>query len=232
MGTLLLITTTITCAAYVAPARRPKATKLRAVDADVFRQEFPALKQKSRGHDLVYFDSGATSQKPQSVLDATTKYYEEDNANVHRGAHDLAQRATDAYEGARDIVAKFINAFSRNEVVWTRGATRSDQFGRARVGRRLCVQGDEIVLSALEHHSNLVPWQLLSSRTGCTIKYAPLNDKQEQLDTKLLELITPQTKVVALCHVSNVLGCVAPVQQVVEKVRKVAPEAIILLDAC
>ena len=114
-----------TCAAYIPPTRQPKATKLHAVDADVLRQEFPALKQKSRGHDLVYFDSGATSQKPQSVLDATTKYYEEDNANVHRGAHDLAQRATDAYEGARDIVAKFINAFSRNEVVWTRGATEA-----------------------------------------------------------------------------------------------------------
>ena len=233
MGTLLLITTTITCAAYVAPARRPKATKLHAVDADVLRQEFPALKQKSRGHDLVYFDSGATSQKPQSVLDATTKYYEEDNANVHRGAHDLAQRATDAYEGARDIVAKFINAFSRNEVVWTRGATEAINLVAHAWGDAYVSRGDEVVLSALEHHSNLVPWQLLSSRTGCTLKYAPLNDKQEQLDTeKLLELITPQTKVVALCHVSNVLGCVAPVQQVVEKVRQVAPEAIILLDAC
>ena len=178
MGTLLLITTTITCAAYVAPARRPKATKLHAVDADVLRQEFPALKQKSRGHDLVYFDSGATSQKPQSVLDATTKYYEEDNANVHRGAHDLAQRATDAYEGARDIVAKFINAFSRNEVVWTRGATEAINLVAHAWGDAYVSSGDEIVLSALEHHSNLVPWQLLSSRTGCTLKYAPLNDKQ------------------------------------------------------
>ena len=233
MRALLLVTTTTACAAYVAPSRTNKATALRAVDADVLRQEFPALKQKSRGHDLVYFDSGATSQKPQSVLDATTKYYEEDNANVHRGAHDLAQRATDAYEGARDIVAKFINAFSRNEVVWTRGATEAINLVAHAWGDAYVSSGDEIVLSALEHHSNLVPWQLLSKRTGCTIKYAPLNDKQEQLDTdKLLELITPQTKVVALCHVSNVLGCVAPVPQVVEKVRRVAPEAIILLDAC
>ena len=189
MRALLLVTTTTACAAYVAPSRTNKATALRAVDADVLRQEFPALKQKSRGHDLVYFDSGATSQKPQSVLDATTKYYEEDNANVHRGAHDLAQRATDAYEGARDIVAKFINAFSRNEVVWTRGATEAINLVAHAWGDAYVSSGDEIVLSALEHHSNLVPWQLLSKRTGCTIKYAPLNDKQEQLDTDKLFLL-------------------------------------------
>ena len=120
-----LLVVAATCAAYIPPARQLRATKLHAVDADVLRQEFPALRQKSRGHDLVYFDSGATSQKPQSVLDATTKYYEEDNANVHRGAHLLSARATASYEGARDKVASFINANAREEVVFTRGATEA-----------------------------------------------------------------------------------------------------------
>lgn len=222
-----------TCTAYVASPSPRRATRLRAVDADVLRKEFPALQQRSRGHDLIYFDSGATSQKPQSVLDATTNYYERDNANVHRGAHDLAQRATDAYEGARDTVAAFINAYSRNEVVWTRGATEAINLVAHAWGDTHVGEGDEIVLTALEHHSNLVPWQLLSKRTGCTVRYAPLDALGQKIDEdKLLELITPKTKVVSLCHVSNVLGCVAPVAKVVQKVRDVAPQAVILLDAC
>ena len=149
-ASLLSLCASVAAALLRAPPPCRGPVRLSAFDAEALRAEFPALHQETNGRDLIYFDSGATSQKPQSVLDATTKYYEEDNANVHRGAHDLAQRATDAYEGARDIVAKFINAFSRNEVVWTRGATEAINLVAHAWGDAYVSSGDEIVLSAQE----------------------------------------------------------------------------------
>jgi len=195
------------------------------------RTDFPLLQQKVwEGKQLVYLDSAATSQKPTSVLDAMQHHQQNDNANVHRGAHLLSVRSTDAYEGARDKVAGFVNAASRQEVIFTRGATEAINLVAQTWGRTELGEGDEIILTVMEHHSNLVPWQMLAEERGFTIKFAPL-DASESLDLDALRaLITPRTKLVALAHVSNTLGCVNPVREVVAAAH--AAGALVLLDAC
>lgn len=195
------------------------------------RADFPLLHQEVwEGKQLVYLDSAATSQKPTCVLDAMQQHQQNDNANVHRGAHLLSVRSTDSYEGARDKVAGFINAASRSEVIFTRGATEAINLVAQTWGRANLGEGDEIVLTVMEHHSNLVPWQMLAEERGFTIKFAPL-DAGESLDLKALKaLITPRTKLVALAHVSNTLGCVNPVREVVAAAHAV--DALVLLDAC
>ena len=178
------------------------------------REQFPILSQEVNGHPLVYLDSAATSQKPRVVLDALRRYYEFDNSNVHRGVHTLGSRATDAYEGAREKVAKFIGAARPEEIIFTRGTTTAlnlvaDSYGGAHVK-----EGDEIVITPIEHHSNLIPWQQLAKRTGATLKYIEPNP-DGTIDIEAAgKVITDRTKIVAMAYVSNVMGVVHPVKEI------------------
>lgn len=195
------------------------------------RAEFPVLHQQVYERPLVYLDSAATSQKPRSVLSAMDQYYERDNSNVHRGAHALSARATDAYEAARDAVARFVRAPSRREIVFTRGATEAINLVAATWGSQNIGAGDEIVLTVAEHHANIVPWQLLAERVGATVRYAQLDPATGGVDVEhLLGLLGPRTKLVAFAHVSNVLGSVAPVRRIADAAAAVGART--LLDAC
>lgn len=177
---------------------------------------FPILNQEVNEHQLVYLDSAATSQKPAQVIEAIKKYYEFDNSNVHRGVHTLGNRATDAYEGAREKVRKFINAKSTEEVIFTRGTTTSLNTIAASYGRVNVKAGDEIVITYMEHHSNIIPWQQLAKATGATLKYIDLEaDGTISLD-KVRETITPKTKIVSVMMVSNVLGTINPIKEITQ----------------
>lgn len=177
---------------------------------------FPILNQEVNEHQLVYLDSAATSQKPVQVIEAIKKYYEFDNSNVHRGVHTLGNRATDAYEGAREKVRKFINAKSTEEVIFTRGTTTSLNTIAASYGRVNVKAGDEIVITYMEHHSNIIPWQQLAKATGATLKYIDLEaDGTISLD-KVRETITPKTKIVSVMMVSNVLGTINPIKEITQ----------------
>lgn len=198
--------------------------------AQQVRPDFPILDQRVHDQPLVYLDNAATSQKPRQVIDALRHYYEWDNANVHRGVHTLSMRATDAYEAAREKVAKFVNARSFQEIVFTRNASEAINVVAYSWGMSQLQAGDEIILSVAEHHSNLVPWQLVAQRTGAVLKFVGL-DATESLDLEQLRsLISDRTKLVSLVHVSNTLGCVLPVAEVVTAARSVG--AKVLLDAC
>jgi cysteine desulfurase / selenocysteine lyase len=180
------------------------------------RKHFPILEQEINGHPLVYLDSAATSQKPQQVIDAISNYYEKDNSNVHRGVHTLGNQATEAYEGARDKVRDFINAKSREEIIFTRGTTTSinivaQSYGRANVG-----EGDEIVITHMEHHSNIIPWQQLAREKGAVLKFIDLEEDGTITLDKVREAVTERTKIVSIMHVSNVLGTVNPIKEITE----------------
>lgn len=205
------------------------ATPTKTLAAEV-RADFPILNQEVHSKPLIYFDNAATSQKPQAVLDALLHYYTRDNANVHRGIHSLSSRATDAYEGARDKVAKFINATSRNEIVYTRNASEAINIVAYTWGLANLKAGDEIILSVMEHHSNIVPWQMIAEKTGAVLKYVQLTNT-ETFDLEQYEsLLSDKTKLVAVVHVSNTLGNVNPVEAIITSARRVG--AKILLDAC
>ena len=194
-----------------------------------FRKDFPILNQEVNGHPLVYLDSAATSQKPVQVLDVVRKYYDFDNANVHRGVHTLGNRATDAYEGAREKIRKFINARSTKEIIYTRGTTTSLNTVASAYGRQNVEEGDEIVITYMEHHSNLIPWQQLAKEKKAILKYIDLEeDGTISLDT-VRKTITPKTKIVAMTMASNVLGTINPVKEV----AAIAHEngAIMVVDA-
>lgn len=180
------------------------------------RELFPILKQEVNGHPLVYLDSAATSQKPQAVIDAVKRYYEWNNSNVHRGVHTLGSRATDAYEGAREKLARFINAKSEQEIIFTRGTTTAINLAASSYARSICKEGDEIVLTPMEHHSNLIPWQQAAKATGAALKYIPLQEDGSISLQDAEQVITDRTKMVAIMYVSNVLGIVNPVKQVAE----------------
>ncbi len=198
--------------------------------ADRVRADFPILQQQVHGESLVYFDNAATSQKPTAVLDALQNYYLQDNANVHRGAHTLSGRATDAYEGARDKVAAFVNAASRNEIVFTRNASEAINLVAYSWGLNNLEPGDEILLSVMEHHSNLVPWQIVAQKTGAIVKYVGLS-ADESLDMdEFKALLSEKTKLVAIVHVSNTLGCVNPVTEICTLAHQKG--AKVLIDAC
>ena len=194
---------------------------------DAVRRDFPVLDQTVGGKPLIYLDNAASSQKPRQVVEAISGYYYRDHANVHRGVHELARRATEAYEGARERVARWLNA-DADEVVWTRGTSEAlnlvaFSLGRARVGA-----GDEIVVSEMEHHSNLVPWQLLAARSGATLRHVGLSaDGRLELD-QLADLLGARTKVVALSHVSNALGTINPVREIGRLVRERSGAAFVL----
>ena len=198
--------------------------------ADKVRKDFPILDQEVNGKKLIYFDSAASSQKPLSVLDTLNYYYQHDHANVHRGAHSLSQRATDAYEGARDKIAKFINAASRNEIVYTRNATEAINLVAYSWGLNTLKPGDEIIISVMEHHSNIVPWQMIAQKTGAVLKHVQLTATEEFDLEHFQSLLSDRTKLVATCHVSNTLGCINPVAEIVEIAHKHG--AKVLIDAC
>lgn len=198
--------------------------------ANRVRADFPILHQEINGKPLVYLDNAATSQKPLAVLNALQNYYQQDNANVHRGVHTLSSRATDSYEGARDKVAHFINAASRQEIVYTRNASEAINLVSYAWGSANLKQGDEIILSVMEHHSNLIPWQLLAQRTGAVLKFVELTGTEEFNLEQFKGLISNQTKLVSITHVSNTLGCINPVREIGAIAHHYG--AKILVDAC
>jgi cysteine desulfurase / selenocysteine lyase len=197
---------------------------------DSIRDEFPALHQKVNGHPLVYLDNAATTQKPRSVLRALERFYEKDNSNVHRGLHALSMRATDDYEGARARVATFVNAASPEEIIFTRGTTESINLVAASWGGANLKKGDVILLTEMEHHSNLVPWQLVAQRTGASLRYLAVTGDEGLLDLSALDrLLTPEVKVFAFTHVSNTLGTINPVAELCARARKAG--AVTVIDA-
>jgi len=179
------------------------------------RSEFPILSRKIYGKDLVYLDNGATTQKPRRVVEKIESGYYNGNANIHRGVHYLSQRATDAHEAARETVRQFVNAESATEIIFTRGTTESINLVAFSFGEAFCQEGDEIIVSVMEHHSNIVPWQMLCERKKMTLKVIPMNDRGELLMDDYKALLTSKVKLVAVTHVSNVLGTVNPVQEMI-----------------
>jgi len=197
------------------------------LDIQKIRADFPILTQKVNGKPLVYFDNGATSQKPQIVIDAEVKYYQEINANIHRGVHTLSQLATDAYEISRGKVQQHINAKFAHEILFTSGTT----FGINLVTNgfaSILKQGDEIIVSSLEHHSNIVPWQMLCEKTGATLKVIPINEDGELIMEVFDTLLSEKTKVVTVNHISNALGIINPVKEIITKAHAVG--AAVLID--
>lgn len=199
------------------------------LDVAAVREDFPILHQMVDGKPLVYLDSAASSQKPRAVIDAISQYYLRDHANVHRGVHELARRATEAYEGSRERVAGWLNAPSAHELVWTRGTSEALNLVAFSVGQARVGHGDEIVTSEMEHHSNLVPWQLLAERTGATVLYANLTDDGHLDLDHLASLLGSKTRIVALSHVSNALGTINPVVEIGQLVRE-RSDAVYVLD--
>lgn len=203
-------------------------TKPTELDVEALREQFPIFRRTVRGKRLIYLDSAATSQKPQCVIDAEREFYERYNANVHRGAYLIAEEATTAYEGAREKVAKFINAPSKDCIVFTRGTTEAINSVAYSWGWANLKEGDEILLTEMEHHSNIVPWQLIAERTGAKIKVVPITD-DGLLDMEAFDrLLTERVKIVAVTHVSNVLGTINPVQEICRKAHEVG--AVVLVD--
>jgi cysteine desulfurase/selenocysteine lyase len=199
-----------------------------SLDVLKIRADFPALAQQAHGHPLVYLDNAATSQKPKAVIDALRRYYEEDNANVHRGVHLLSQRATDVYEAARETIRAFINAASTREIIYTRNATESINLVARAWGDANVKKGDEVLITAMEHHSNIVPWQMLCGRVGATLRVAPMNDRGELLMDEFSALLSPKTRMVAVVHVSNALGTINPVAEIVRQAHRAG--ATVLVD--
>ena len=180
-----------------------------------WREDFPILRERLNGKPLVYLDNAATTQKPQVVIDAVSRYYTHDNANVHRGVHTLSQRATDSYEAARAKIQRFINAAAAEEIVFVRGATEAINLVAQSYARPRLKPGDEIIVSAMEHHSNIVPWQLLREQTGAVLKVVPINDAGELELDALRGLLGPRTRLVAITHLSNALGSIVPIESVI-----------------
>lgn len=185
-------------------------------DINKIRADFPILERKVYGKPLVYLDNGATTQKPRMVVDAMVDEYYSVNANVHRGVHFLSQQATELHEASRETVRRFINAHSTNEIIFTRGTTESINLLAFSFGEAFMNEGDEVIISTMEHHSNIVPWQLLAARKGIAIKVIPMNDRGELLLDEYEKLFSERTKLVSVTHVSNVLGTVNPVRQMIE----------------
>ncbi len=202
--------------------------KVPRIDTDAVRGQFPILHQEVKGRPLVYLDNAASSQKPESVIEAVAEYYRRDHANVHRGVHTLSERATDAYEGAREQCRAFVNAASTREIVFTRGTTESINLVASSFGETFVQPGDVIVVTTMEHHSNIVPWQMLCRRTGAELAVVPINDRGELDLAAFGALLERSPKMVALTHVSNALGTVNPVAGLARQAR--AAGAAVLVD--
>jgi cysteine desulfurase/selenocysteine lyase len=195
-------------------ARRPARTA--ALDPHALRADFPALAQLVHGKPLVYLDNAATTQKPAPVLHALRRFYERDCSNIHRGVHTLSERATRDYEAAREKVARYINAREAREIVFCRGTTEAVNIVASSFGRRHVRAGDEVIISALEHHSNIVPWQMLCEEAGASLRVIPMDDAGELLMDEYQKLLSARTRIVAVVHVSNALGTVNPVKRIIE----------------
>src|SRR5690606_4020299 len=197
-------------------------------DIQKIRKDFPILHRQVNGKPLVYFDNGATSQKPQQVIDVINRYYQHENSNIHRGIHTLSQEATDAYEKARTTVQQFINAKHHHEVIFTSGTTGSINLVASSFGKKHLQAGDEIIISTMEHHSNIVPWQMLCEEKGAVLKIIPISDKGELLMDEFEKLLSSKTKLVSITHVSNTLGTINPVKEIIKLAKAVG--AAILID--
>ncbi len=199
-----------------------------AFDVEKIREDFPVLKQTIHGKPLVYLDNAATAQKPRAVIDAIVKFYEVDCANIHRGVHELSQRSTKAYEQTRAKVKRFLNARATHEIVFVRGTTEGINLVTQSWGRHNVKSGDEIVVAGLEHHSNIVPWQMLCEETGAVLRVIPINDRGELIIDEYSKLLGPRTRMVAIGHVSNALGTINPVGKMIEMAH--AAGALTLVD--
>src|SRR5258708_2499846 len=197
-------------------------------DVEQVRRHFPILHRTVRGKKLVYLDNAATTQKPQAVIDRIVRYYTEENSNVHRGVHYLSEVATAAYESARTTVKRFLNARDEKEIVFTRGTTEGINLVASSWGRANVRSGDEIVISAIEHHSNIVPWQLLCDEVGARLRIIPVNDAGELVIEEYARLLTPRTRIVAVGHASNALGTINPIKEMIAMAHDAG--AIIIID--
>ena len=206
-----------------------QADALGAIDVERIRQDFPILHQEINGKPLVYLDNAATTQKPQAVIDAIVNYYVKNNANVHRGVHTLSQRATDDYESARESVRRFINAPEDCEVIYVRGATEGLNLVASSYGRKYFKSGDEVIITGMEHHSNIVPWQLLGKELGIRLRVVPFNDDGELLLDEFEGMLNGRTKLVSVVHQSNALGTINPVRTIVKLAH--AKGVPVMLDA-
>ena len=203
------------------------ATPLHTFDVERIRGEFPALQQTVHDHPLVYLDNGATTQKPNVVIESLEHYYYLDNANVHRGVHELSERATDAFEGARETIRQFLRADTVREIVYTSGTTEAINLVAYSYASRSLKSGDEILITEMEHHSNIVPWQLLCQETGAELKVAPMNDKGELMLEEYEKLLSPRTKLVGMVYVSNALGTINPVKQMIKMAHQVGAVTVV-----
>ncbi|WP_433579727.1 family 2A encapsulin nanocompartment cargo protein cysteine desulfurase [Nocardia brasiliensis] len=213
-------------ASGIAPNRFPAAHP--PFDVHAVRNDFPILRERVNGHPLVWFDNAATTQKPRAVIERIARFYEHENSNIHRAAHELAARSTDAYEQARDLVARFIGAASAEEIIFVRGATEGINLIAQTWGRKNLRAGDEIVISHLEHHANIVPWQLLAAETGAQLRVIPVDDNGELLLGEYTRLLSDRTKLVSVTHVSNALGTITPVREIVAEAQRAG--AVTLVD--
>jgi cysteine desulfurase/selenocysteine lyase len=196
-------------------------------DTDAVRQQFPVLNREVKGYPLVYLDNAATSQKPQVVIDALVNYYQGYNANIHRGIHSLAEEATAAFEATRDTVKDFIKTSAREEIIFTRGTTEGINLVAYTWGRQNLKTGDEVIISTMEHHSNIVPWQIVCEEKGAVLKVIPINDKGELLMEAYQKLLTPRTKLVSIVHVSNALGTVNPVKRIIQLAHETGAKVMV-----
>jgi cysteine desulfurase / selenocysteine lyase len=202
------------------PRQRAPMTPAVPWDVERIRKDFPILHQELHGKPLVYLDNAATAQKPQAVIDAVAGYYATDNANVHRGVHRLSERATEAYEGARSRIQRFLNAAHTREIIFVRGATEGINLVAQTYGRRAVGPGDEIVITALEHHSNIVPWQMLCEEKGAVLRVVPIDDAGEVDVAAYERLLDERTRLVAIAHVSNALGTIVPVKPMIDAAHR------------
>ncbi len=208
--------------------RSAAVSKAASFDVAAVRRDFPILHQDVNGKPLVYLDNAASSQRPRAVIETISEYYERDHANVHRGVHTLSQRATDAYEGAREIVRNFINAQDTKEIIFVRGTTEAINLVAQSYARPRLRPGDEILISGLEHHANIVPWQLVCEQTGATLKVIPIDEQGIVSFDEFERLIGPRTKLLALAHVSNALGTIVPVEKYITRAKQLGVP--VLLD--
>lgn len=197
------------------------------LDIQKIRADFPILDQKINGKDLVYFDNAATTQKPLQVLDALANYYGKYNANIHRGIHHLAEKATAAFEESRKAIQKFLNAKYTEEIIFTYGTTDGINLVAQTYGRAFLKEGDEIIISTMEHHSNIVPWQMLCEQNGCLLKVIPINDNGELILEEYEKMLSEKTKFVSVVHVSNALGTINPVKYIIEKAHAVGAKVLV-----
>jgi cysteine desulfurase/selenocysteine lyase len=214
--------------ARIVEESRRRSGGRKGFDVERIRRDFPILSQIVRGRPLVYLDNAATTQKPQSVIDRLVRYYQEENSNVHRGVHYLSEVATVAYEDSRTTVKRFLNARSEKEIIFTRGTTESINLVMQTWGRKHVGSGDEVIISAIEHHSNIVPWQMLCDEKGARLRVIPVNDAGDLLIDEYEKMLNPRVKIVAIGHASNALGTINPIKQMIAMAH--ASGALVLID--